>query len=102
MPPAKKNAKKSPAPSDPKDGANADDVVTMQFRGQTFTVPRHLDDWETDACIALSEKNFLLAVKVQLTAGNQWTRFNALGSKRRDLMEFLAIFGAAVMQEVVS
>lgn len=73
----------------------------MKFRGQTFTVPRDLDDWETDACIALSEKNFLLAVKIQLSAGNQWTRFNALGSKRRDLMEFLAIFGAAVMNEVV-
>ena len=74
----------------------------MKFRGQTFTVPRELDDWETDACIALAEKNFMVAVKVQLSAGNQWTRFNALGSKRRDLMEFLTVFGDAVMRECVS
>jgi len=65
-------------------------------------VPRDLDDWETDACIALAEKNFLVAVKVQLSAGHQWTRLNRLGSKRRDLMEFLAIFGEKVMTEVNS
>lgn len=84
------------------------ELVEIAFRGQVFTVPKDMDDWETETCLAWSRsvKSSQLADWVQtvkhLLGPEQWDRLQALGSKRRDTTEFLTAMIDTVNKDCVS
>ena len=77
------------------------ETVPIVFRGFTFTVPKDMDDWETEACLAMSQNEYVLAAKL-LLGPQQWMILQSLGSKRRDIREFLALFADIVNRDCVS
>lgn len=84
------------------------ELVEITFRGQVFTVPKDMDEWETEACLAWSRSvaSSLLADWVNtvkdLLGAEQWNRLQALGTKRRDITEFLTTLIDTVNRECVS
>jgi hypothetical protein len=89
--------KTSPPETDDDDSV---DTVEIPFRGANFVIPKNLDDWEIEACLAIGSKQYASAAKIILGAG-QWAMLQALGSKRRDINEFLLVFGRVVQEECV-
>lgn len=77
------------------------EMVDVSFRGHDFTIPKEMDEWDTEACIAISQQDYVLAAKLLLGSG-QWALLQSLGSKRKDIREFLVVFGDVVSQECVS
>jgi hypothetical protein len=96
---------KVPKTPPPEDAAAADtstkrriEVVNIEFRGQTFTIPRDMDEWDIEACLAMGKSNYAEAAKLLLGTG-QWTLLKALGSNRKNINEFLVVFGGVVKRE---
>lgn len=84
------------------------ELVEVEFRGQTFTLPKDMDDWETEACLAWSRSvassqltDWVDTVKALLGA-EQWDRLQALGTKRRDMTGFLTVMIDTVNRDCVS
>jgi len=97
MPTAKKPSTKT---DDPTDGPNGAEVVPIEFRGHTFFIPKDMDEWDTEACLAMGQQEFVLASKLLLGQG-QWALLQSLGSKRKDIREFLSVFGDVVARDCV-
>ena len=74
--------------------------VSIPFRGREFLIPKEMDEWETEACLAMSQNEYVLAAKLLLGDG-QWARLQMLGSKRKDIREFLVLFADVVNTECV-
>lgn len=77
---------------------DAVEMVDVPFRGHNFKIPRDMDEWDTEACLAMSQQEYVLAAKLIL-GGGQWALLQSLGSKRKDVREFLIIFGDVVGRE---
>lgn len=91
----------------PGDGeAEADDeaavvMVKIPYRGIDFAIPKEMDEWDTEACLAMNQGNYVLAAKILLGTG-QWAGLQALGSKRKDVREFLTVFAAVIDKECIA
>lgn len=85
---------------DTDDDATDDTLALIQFRGHTFSIPKDMDEWETEACIAMGQKSYVIAAKLLLGDG-QWALLQSLGSKRKDIREFLTVFGEAIARDCV-
>lgn len=102
--PVKPKVPKTPPPEDAAAAVDTDvdeapiEVVNIEFRGQTFTIPRDMDEWDIEACLAMGRHNYAEAAKLLLGTG-QWTLLKALGSSRKNINEFLVVFGGVVKRE---
>lgn len=74
------------------------ELVDIPFRGQTFQIPRDMDEWDIEACLALSQHNYAQSAKLLLGTG-QWALLQSLGSKRKDINDFLVVFGRVIDRE---
>jgi hypothetical protein len=98
-PPAKTQPAKPPA--EPVEVAQTNGHIEMAeipFRGRTFTIPVDMDEWETEACLAMGQSDYVLAAKILLGTG-QWALLQSLGSKRKDIREFLLSFATVVEKD---
>jgi hypothetical protein len=77
------------------------ETVKLKFRGHDFEIPKLMDEWETEACLAMNEGNYVLAAKL-LLGPMQWPLLLALGNKRKDIREFLSTFADVVDKECVA
>ena len=82
------------------DTADVVEMVQVPFRGHDFAIPKDMDEWDTEACLAIGEKKYLFAAKTVLGPG-QWALLRSLGSKRKDGNEFLTVFAAVVQSECI-
>lgn len=84
-----------------------DKDVKVEFRGQTFTIPRDVDDWPTTAWIARLEastsgKTLDWLRFVELLFGPaQWQKLSLAAPTRGDFVEFLDLFTPTVLKECV-
>jgi hypothetical protein len=76
------------------------EMVAIPFRGRDFNIPKMMDEWETEACLAMSQNDYVYAAKLLLGEG-QWARLQMLGSKRKDIREFLLIFAEKINKECI-
>ncbi|QIS00992.1 hypothetical protein F5X71_00400 [Nocardia brasiliensis] len=67
--------------------ADGDDEVTVEFRGESFTVPADTDDWPTLAHQALGSNRHIDGMEI-LLGPKQWPRLIRLCPKKRDFEEF--------------
>lgn len=74
------------------------DTAEIPFRGKTFTIPADMDEWETEACLALGQSDYVMAAKI-LLGGAQWALLQSLGSKRKDIRQFLLVFADVVEKQ---
>lgn len=81
--------------------APAIELVTIPFRGKTFTIPKDMDEWDTEACLAFSRQELLLAAKMLLGPA-QWALLQSVGSKRKDTLAFLAVLGPAINKHCIT
>ena len=77
------------------------ELVTIKFRETEFTLPKLMDEWDTEACLAMNEGNYVLAAKLLLGRG-QWAQLMALGDKRKDIRAFLRVFADVVDEECIA
>lgn len=96
--------KAKPEPDD-KVEEPSDKDVTIEFKGQTFTIPREVDDWPTTAWIARLEAStsgktldWLRFVELLFGAA-QWQKLCLSAPTRRDFVEFLDVFTPTVLKE---
>lgn len=64
--------------------ASGEATATVEFRGETFTVSREMDDWPVDFVDALEEGKTVGIVKGALGAA-QWRRVRNMNLRMRDL-----------------
>lgn len=95
--------KPQPAPAEvetqaPTNGHGHIPMAEIPFRGQKFTIPVDMDEWETEACIAMGQSDYVMAAKILLGTA-QWAVLQSLGNKRKDIREFLMVFASVVEKE---
>jgi hypothetical protein len=98
MPPnTKKKPDPDPAAADPTPPA-IPELVEIGFRGETFTIPKDRDEWDTEGYLQFLQawetnkyQPWLLAAKLLLGPG-QWAKLLTLGAKRKDFDDFLTEF----------
>jgi hypothetical protein len=98
--------KTKPEPTaDPAEDEAPDADVKIEFRGQTFTVPRDVDDWPTTAWIARLEASTTNRTLdwlrfVELLLGPvQWQTLSLAAPTRGDFVAFLDEFTPTVTKE---
>lgn len=79
-------------PVDTEDKPEPIELALIKFRDKTFTIPKDMDEWPTEACLAMGQSEYVLAAKLLLGSG-QWALLQSLGDKRKDIREFLVVFG---------
>lgn len=92
MPKKTEAAQQDPSPDD--------DLVKMEFRGETFTIPRHRSDWSTRGTVAVAEQKFNVAVK-HILGPDQWELLCELAPTNGDFSEFFTLFAATAKRECI-
>jgi hypothetical protein len=80
--------------------ADALATVKVPWRGHDFEVPKFMDEWDTDACIAIGDGSYIAAAKI-LLGSRQWKTLHSLGPRRKDMREFLVVFATIINEECV-
>ncbi|WP_319456865.1 MULTISPECIES: hypothetical protein [unclassified Mycobacterium] len=75
-------------------------VLTLEWLGKTFTMPKRRGRWPTDAAEAFEDDKNLKALRV-LIGEEAWTQLKALCPFVDDLNEFADYAGAKIQNECV-
>jgi hypothetical protein len=76
-------------------------MVPISFRSMRFEIPRDMDEWQTEACLAMNQSNYVYAAKL-LLGDRQWAQLMAVGDRRKDIREFLTVFAEVVDKDCVA
>jgi len=78
------------------------ELVEIPFGGQTFTIPKYRDDWETRAIIAFnrarSKDEQVAAIEIQF-GEEQWELLLETAPKAGQFREFIDLFFKTVQAE---
>ena len=101
---ATKPAKKAPPPAkkttDETTEEQSSDVVTVEFLGKKYSVPRDRDDWPWQAHVHFDDGEIAEAVRALI--GDQWpTLFRDGALTRREYREFATLLRDTVNRECV-
>ena len=77
------------------------ELVKVPYHGVEFTIPKEMDEWEVEACLAMNQGNYILSAKLLLGPA-QWAGLQAMGSRRKDMREFLAVFADVIDKECIA
>lgn len=92
---------KTKSETDAADAEPQPDLVPVEFRGQKFWIPREMDEWDTEACIAIARDDFMTAAK-HLLGPAQWALLRSLGTRKKDTLAFLVALGEVTRKDCVS
>ena len=81
--------------SDPREAEANGSTNTVEFRGETFTVPLERDDWSVDFVESIEEGKAVGIVRGAL-GPDQWRTVKAWGLNMRELGELSELVAAAM------
>lgn len=76
-------------------------MVEIEYSGQTFVIPKDRDDWDAEAFLAMGNGDHIAALQMIL-GRDQWVKLRQIGTSRRVVKEFSAVFGEVADKECVN
>lgn len=82
--------------------APAVEMVTIEFRGEKFEIPKDRDDWDTEAFIAIARGDQYVALQIVL-GQQQWVKLRTkFGTARRVAADFSKVFSEVAAAECIN